>query len=68
MECHHVIPKKDGGTDERKNLILVKPEIHKLIHATNRQTVNKYLQELNLNEQEIKKINKYREHCGNDPI
>lgn len=31
-DVHHRIPKKDGGTNERSNLILICPNCHRLIH------------------------------------
>ena len=44
IHCHHKIPKSQGGTDEYQNLILVTATVHKLIHATNADTIQKYLQ------------------------
>ena len=41
--CHHKIPKSQGGTDEYSNLILVTATVHKLIHATNADIIQKYL-------------------------
>lgn len=55
MECHHKKPKHLGGTDEYKNLVWVSSPIHKLIHATRAETINKYLQMLKLNDEQLKK-------------
>ncbi len=44
IHCHHKIPKSQGGTDNYQNLILVTATVHKLIHATNDETIQKYLQ------------------------
>ncbi|ENZ9521541.1 group II intron reverse transcriptase/maturase [Clostridioides difficile] len=68
MECHHIIPRSLGGDDRYRNLILVLPFVHKLIHATNQETINYYLEELDLNKQDIKRVNNYRVKVGNELI
>lgn len=68
MECHHKIPKEKGGTDEYKNLIFVTSEIHKLIHATNEETIKKYLTTTNIDEISLKKLNELRKKVGNENI
>lgn len=68
LEVHHIKPRKDGGTDEYKNLVLVTYGVHKLIHATNPETISEYLELLNLNNDAIKKLNKFRKKVGNDEI
>ena len=68
MECHHKIPYRCGGTDEYSNLIFLKTEVHKLIHATTTETIRKYLQILNPNKITIKKLNKLRVLVGNFEI
>lgn len=65
MECHHKTPKSLGGTDEYKNLVCIRSEVHKLIHATNTETINKYLNILNLNDKGMKKVNSLRKRVGN---
>jgi len=60
MECHHKKPKELGGTDEYKNLMWVKSEVHKLIHATTSETIEKYLTILNLDNEALKKVNSLR--------
>lgn len=35
VHCHHVIPVKNGGSDDYNNLIIVHKETHKFIHSTN---------------------------------
>ena len=64
MHCHHKIPLKSGGTDEYKNLVFVTEPIHKLIHATQPDTISKYLRELSLDKKRLKKLNKLREQAG----
>ena len=68
MECHHKIPKEKGGTDEYKNLIFVTNTVHKLIHATNEETIKKYLKMTNIDEVSLKKLNKLRKDVGNENI
>ena len=65
MECHHKTPKSLGVTDEYKNLVWIRSEVHKLIHATNTETINKYLNILNLNDKGMKKVNSLRKRVGN---
>ena len=60
VHCHHYVPVSLGGTDDFKNLRIINKFVHILIHATEPQTIGKYVRMLNLNEKEIKKINEYR--------
>lgn len=60
MECHHKKPKKLGGTDEYRNLVWLKSDVHKLIHATEEDTIAKYLNILNLDDTALKKVNSLR--------
>lgn len=68
MECHHKIPRSLGGDDSYKNLVFLTTEVHKLIHATNSETINKYIEGLQLDEEQIAKVNKFREKVGNNNI
>ncbi|MDE5757036.1 MAG: hypothetical protein K2H85_00335 [Allobaculum sp.] len=68
IECHHITPGSKGGSDDYKNLILVDYSIHKLIHATNEETIQKYLKELDLDAEQMEKLNKYRKLAGNEEI
>ena len=68
MELHHIIPIHLGGTDRYSNLTFVLTNIHKLIHATQSETINRYLQKLKLSETEIDKVNKLRAKAGNEMI
>ncbi|ONI39988.1 group II intron reverse transcriptase/maturase [Candidatus Epulonipiscium fishelsonii] len=76
FECHHKKPKKLGGMDEYKNLILINTEVHKLIHATNEITIDKYVNEIkNKNKiidldinKILKKVNTLRVKAGNFEI
>ena len=60
IHCHHMLPRYLGGTDEYKNLIIVCEDIHRLIHATNPETIRKYMEKLNLTSKQLKKLEKLR--------
>ena len=60
IHCHHKVPICHGGTDKYQNLVLVCEKAHKLIHATNPETINKLLAELNLNSKQLKTLEKLR--------
>jgi len=60
MECHHKKPKALGGSDEYKNLVWLRTEVHKLIHATQPDTIEKYLAMLKLDAKALKKVNSLR--------
>lgn len=68
MECHHKLPKRMGGTDEYSNLIFILKDIHKLIHATNGETITKYIKKLKLDEKSKRKINELRRLSNNQLI
>ncbi len=67
-EVHHTTPISQGGTDSYKNLALMIPEAHKLIHATTKETIEYYVNLLNLSKKQIQKVNKYRKYIGNEMI
>ena len=60
IHCHHKVPKYLGGTDDYSNLIIVSEDVHRLIHATNPSVIRKYLEKLNLDSKQLKKLNKLR--------
>lgn len=68
MHCHHKLPKSKGGTDEYKNLIFILDDIHIFIHATAKETIEKYLNVLDLNAKMIGKVNKIRLLVGNEEL
>ena len=61
IHCHHKTPKHLGGGNEYHNLTLVGDAVHKLIHATQQNTIQKYMQQLSLSENQLKKLNQLRE-------
>ena len=68
MQVHHIEPVYKGRTDAYNNLIIVLHEIHKLIHATKPETINKYLSMMKLDNKAMKKLNKLRKNVGNNVI
>lgn len=68
MECHHIIPKSQNGSDEYKNLIWIEKNIHKLVHATNSETIEKYITNIRKDVKAIKKVNSLRKKLGNSLI
>lgn len=68
MHCHHMKPISLGGTDEFKNLIYIRADVHRLIHATNIETIDKLLEQINPDTKQLSKINNLRQKCGLDVI
>ena len=64
IHCHHIIPVSQGGTDEFNNPIIVHEDIHRLVHATKRETIRKLLDKFNLNKKQMMKLNKLRKECN----
>lgn len=65
MELHHKKPKSIGGNDSYNNLCFVTADVHKLIHATRSETIEKYSKKLNLSKEALRKLNKLRTMVGN---
>ena len=68
IHCHHKIPRDKGGRDNYQNLIIVREDVHTLIHATTKPTIDKYLAFLSLNKKQLAKLNKLRVEAGHLPI
>lgn len=64
IHCHHITPKHLNGTDKKENLILVTNNIHRLIHATNPDTIQEYANRVILTSQQIDKLNALRTQAG----
>ena len=64
IHCHHKIPIRNGGTDKYDNLLMVAEDVHILLHATNRETIGRYLMKLGLDSKQRNKLNKYRQILG----
>jgi len=64
IHCHHIKRRAEGGGDEYGNLILVLAPVHRLIHATDKETISQYLKILKLKKDQLEKLNKLREKAG----
>ena len=60
MFCHHKVPRCNGGTDAYQNLILVCGNAHRLIHATDPNTIARIADSLNLTPKQKTKVDKLR--------
>jgi RNA-directed DNA polymerase len=68
VHCHHFMPTCFGGKDEFNNLRILHKDVHRLIHATEIETIKSYINRLGINNKEVVKINKYRKNCNLEPI
>ena len=68
IRFHNKVPLESGGTDQYTNLVLITETVHLLIHATVETTIQKYLQELQLNKKQLAKLNRLRELAGTPAI
>lgn len=68
IHCHHKKPKAQGGSDAYGNLILVDTSVHILIHATRKETIERYKAILNLSHKQLEKVNKLRKIIGLESI
>lgn len=68
MHCHHKKLWSKTHDDSYQNLILIKSDVHRLIHATKQETIDKFLRTLNLNEKQLLKLNKLRKLAENEEI
>lgn len=66
--CHHINPRANGGNDDYFNLKWVVKEVHFLIHATKRETIDHYLENSSLTNKQLEKLNKLRIKAGNMAI
>lgn len=60
VHCHHYRPQSLGGEDQFQNLRILHRDVHRLIHATNQDTIAELLMKLKLSSSHIKKVNTYR--------
>lgn len=60
VHCHHKIPLSLGGTDNFNDLCILHKDIHKLVHATQNETIITLKKLLRLSSYEIEKVNKLR--------
>lgn len=64
IHCHHKTPRAKGGTDKYDSLVLVSDQVHRLIHATNQETIRYYLNLLTLDKKQLAKVNDLRVRAG----
>ena len=67
LHAHHIIPVALGGTDKYDNLNIVHIGVHRLIHATSQEVIDKY-KYLIKNKKSLKKLNNLRTYCKIDAI
>jgi group II intron reverse transcriptase/maturase len=68
IHCHHKQPKAKGGSDKYENLVIVKVDIHRLIHAVDPTTIANLKTKLSITSKEVTKINQFRKLIGNGLI
>jgi len=68
VTCHHITPYHVSQDDSYTNLVIIHEDIHRLIHATQGATIDRYLTKLKLSNKELTHVNKYRVTVGNDEI
>lgn len=64
VHCHHKVPRSKNGNDKYDNLVLILPPVHRLIHAIKHETIQSYLKLLNLDREQLAKVNRLRELAG----
>lgn len=60
MHCHHRIPRHFGGDDKYGNLVLVTDEVHRLLHATQPDTIAHYMLKLKPDSKQLRTLNRLR--------
>ncbi len=68
IHCHHKRLWSETKDDSYKNLTIIKPSVHRLIHATKEKVINQLLNELKLTEEQLDKLNKLRKLVKNEEI
>jgi len=63
VHCHHVKPFHASNDNSYSNLRIVHKWVHILIHTTKEQTIQKYMEVLQLDDKSFKKLNQLRKHC-----
>lgn len=60
MHCHHRIPRHFGGDDKYGNLVLVTDEVHRLLHATQPDTIAHYMLKLKPDSKQLRTLDRLR--------
>ena len=66
--CHHKTRRADGGDDKYSNLVLIKQDVHILLHAVRAETISSYLQKLSLDSKQRDKLNRLRKRLNLNPV
>ena len=66
--CHHKIPWLKNEDDSYNNLTLILSDVHKLVHAKDKGTIDKYLVLLDLDSTQLNRVNLLRDMVGNTEI
>jgi group II intron reverse transcriptase/maturase len=64
IHCHHKIPAKNSGVDRYQNLIIIHADVHRLLHATESDIISQYLEQLDLTDAMLKKLNELRKKAS----
>jgi len=64
VHCHHITPRKLGGSDGYSNLIIVCERIHRAIHAKDLETITEIMKAYRLTKKQRDKYNKLRQDAG----
>jgi len=67
VHCHHKKLRSVGKDDSYENLVIVHKDIHGLIHATDNETISKYVRKYG-ESIDFPKLNKLRKAVGNSEI
>ena len=68
IHCHHKTPYHKNKDDSYNNLVLVTVDVHKLLHATEKETIEHYKNLIKPNKKQVTKINKLRKMLENSSL
>jgi group II intron reverse transcriptase/maturase len=68
IHCHHKKMKCHDGTDAYSNLIILSERMHRLVHATDNDTISDILSKFKLDKKQFAKLNKLRKLVENEEI
>lgn len=68
MHCHHIIPFRESKNDSYQNLVIVTEDVHRLIHASEQETIRELLEVTKIKGSQLKKLNAYRHKVGRKAI
>ncbi|SEG86907.1 hypothetical protein SAMN04487919_14921 [Bacillus sp. ok061] len=68
MHAHHKVMWSQTKDDSYRNLIIIHPLIHRLVHATSSETIREIMKQFILTDRQIDRLNKLRELVGNATV